>query len=95
MMYSMNAVGQADDSSYAITSDNEGEQREEDPLAGLRAEAKAAQTARDKRALENEETSEMVRRANRGEFDPDHISEEEEEDYFREMDRKRPWWKFW
>jgi hypothetical protein len=83
MYYSMQAVGQAGDSST-------------DPLSALKEEAAAAQKKRDRQKLEEHETEELIQKLNRGELDPD-VAElnELEAAQMAQNTKKRPWWKFW
>jgi hypothetical protein len=69
-LYSVNAVGQAGNSSVDGS---------EDPLSNLRREAEAAKTDKDtKLAVERENTEVMLKQLRDSEFDPDRILDEEE-----------------
>lgn len=83
MLYSMNAVGQAGAST-----------KEGDPLAALKAEAAVAQEKYDKEQQDTANTADMLEKFQKGEYDPDHVSDEELDDLI-DPKRKRPWWKVW
>jgi hypothetical protein len=86
--YSMHAVGQAGTTSSSNTNDNG------DPLAVLKAEAAIAQEKYDKEQQETANTADMLQKFQLGEYDPDHVSDEELDDLI-EPKKKRPWYKFW
>jgi hypothetical protein len=75
--YSMHAVGQAGD--------------KDDPLSVLKKEAAAAQKVHDQEQATTANTADMLQKFQKGEFDPDHVPEEEE----GEATSKKPWWKVW
>lgn len=78
--YSMSAVGQA------------GSAGSDDPLAGLRQEAAAAQEKQDREEKGSGEATEMLKKFQAGQYDPDKY----EDDVDVESEPKRgPWWKFW
>ena len=85
--YSMYAVGQSGTTS---TSTNDSS----DPLAVLKAEAAMAQEKFDKEQEDTANTADMLQKFQMGEFDPDHVSDEELDDLI-DPKKKRPWWKFW
>lgn len=85
MFYSMHSVGQAG----ASTSTKGG-----DPLAALKAEAAIAQEKHVKEQQDTANTADMLEKFQKGEYDPDHVSDEELDDLI-EPKRKRPWWKVW
>jgi hypothetical protein len=84
MWYSMHAVGQAG----ATTSSGE-----EDPLAVLKMEAAAAQSKYDKEQQQTANTAEMLQKFQKGEYDPDHVPDEDIEADSSRI--KKPWWKIW
>jgi hypothetical protein len=81
--YSVTAVGQA-----ATTNNSD------DPLAVLKAEAAIAQKKHEMEQRDTANTADMLEKFQKGEYDPDHVSDEELDDLI-EPNKKRPWWKFW
>mgnify|MGYP003416875347 CR=1 FL=1 len=83
MVYSMNRVGQAGDTS-------------DDPLAALKEEASHAAQKQAQEQSGMEETADMLRKFQAGGYDPD-LQEQEalEEAQEAAEKRKKAWWKFW
>jgi hypothetical protein len=79
MWYSMHAVGQAGE--------------KDDPLSALKMEAAEAQKKHDHEQATTANAADMLEKFQKGEYDPDHVSEEEEED--GPALSKKPWWKVW
>lgn len=77
MWYSMHAVGQAGE--------------KDDPLSALKKEAAAAQKKHDQEQATTANAADMLQKFQKGEFDPDHVPEEDED----EAPSKKPWWKVW
>jgi hypothetical protein len=86
--YSMHAVGQAGTGTTSTSNSDS------DPLAVLKAEAAIAQEKYDKEQQDTVNTADMLEKFQKGEYDPDHVSDEELDDLI-EPKKKRPWWKFW
>jgi hypothetical protein len=78
--YSMNAVGQA------------GAAGSDDPLSGLRQEAASAQEKQERQEKSTDEAAVMLKKFQKGDFDPDKYEELEAEENSKS---KRPWWKVW
>jgi hypothetical protein len=87
--YSMHAVGQAGSSTSSTDTTS-------DPLAVLKAEAAIAQEKYDREQQATATTADMLQQFQKGEYDPDHVSDEELDNLLELTDKKKkPWWKFW
>jgi hypothetical protein len=78
MWYSMQAVGQAGE--------------KDDPLKALKMEAAEAQKKHDQEQATTASAADMLEKFQKGEYDPDHVPEEEADDV---APSKKPWWKVW
>jgi hypothetical protein len=87
--YSMNAVGQAGGGR------TNGGDTSNDPLSVLKAEAAIAQEKINQEQITTANTADMLEKFQKGEYDPDHISEDELLDDENYNKPKKPWWKFW
>lgn len=75
--YSMRAVGQAASG--------------DDPIAALRQEASVAQEKHDQQEKQTQESQDMLKKFQAGDYDPDKYEEENDSS----ASRKKPWWKIW
>jgi hypothetical protein len=85
VVYSMNSVGQAGTSS----------ETGDDPLAVLKEEAAAAQRQHDKNEAEEKKSAAMIQQFQAGEYDPDKLPDDEDDDLATPAPKKKSWWKFW